>query len=286
MQTNQVWLAKVPYLEKIKNEAVGGSEQAAFLVDVASSMLFAVFAEWEVFGHRQTLHILTRGLALCKKVSPLHTKIRDYLMTPGCTWGNDFMLADTHLQDPPYARALKYVECLTLTREKFLHMVNWHGETCVALQKHLRWYICWTAFQHAFLKVARHRIRQRKGMFDAHAGQGKDMPEDWASMPSASSLPTSRIPSDSVEAADSTEACELLDHEEDGHSEAVSCEACKVEGLPPDVHDDGVHSEVDMASTATMVKPDFFGGASTMSASPFRTGAIGTCQSDARAHSL
>lgn len=155
MYTNRVWLEKVPFLEKVMGLANPGSFHHAFLVDVAASMEFEVYAEREIFGVYHTLYILTRGEAIIRLVTPMTRKVRDGLIVPGSAWGTDFMLVDSSLQQPCEVRALSYVECMRLQRETFMQIVEAHVEYCPQIQRQLRWYMIWLAFQRELFREGR-----------------------------------------------------------------------------------------------------------------------------------
>lgn len=162
LEMNQVWLAQVPFLEKIMIEAASNSRQAsfryAFIVQVASSMHTAIYAETEVFGARHVLYILTTGSALGRRLVQLTGKVKDIMRHPGSVWGTDFMLADASLQHSPEVRALSFSEALVLRRGDFMEMVMSHSESCKGLNQHLRWYTNWLAFQRALMREARKRF--------------------------------------------------------------------------------------------------------------------------------
>lgn len=161
MEMNQVWIAKVPFLENVMTEACDselGSFHYAFLTEVASNMESAIYAETEVFGARHILYILTTGKVLGRRLLPLTGKLKEEERCAGSVWGTDFMLADGSLQHCPEVQAVTYVENLILRYEDFMGMVMAHSRTCRGLRRHLRWYTNWLAFQREIMREARRRI--------------------------------------------------------------------------------------------------------------------------------
>jgi len=68
------------------------------------------------------------------------------------------MLADLSLTEPAGSFTLTYVEVASLPRQAFLNLLQEHGETCPALVKKVRWFVCWLAFQRALMQEAHQRL--------------------------------------------------------------------------------------------------------------------------------
>ncbi len=140
-------------------------------------MEFSAFAEGEVFGNPSVLYIITRGLALRRKVTRMTRKVIDSFMPPGSVWGCDFMLVDRSLHDPAEVRAITYSECLEMHRDAFMQIIEVHSESCPALKKHLRSYTMWLAFQRGLFKEARRRKKQ--GSHEVQALEVQSGSEQW-----------------------------------------------------------------------------------------------------------
>lgn len=161
-ETHRGWLVKVPYFHKLWAQASFYGPDCyhyKVLVAIAVAMKTLVQAEGEIFGSRHLLMMLSRGFAMRKKVSPLLRNVTDLLLVSGSVWGTDFILADVNLQVPPEAKALHYVECLTLERESCLSIVRDNPASAPSMYKDLRHYTKWLAVQRAIWRLARYRLR-------------------------------------------------------------------------------------------------------------------------------
>lgn len=171
MEMNKVWIAKVPFLDRILNDALDsetGSFHYAFVVDIAAHMKLSVHAQSEVYGKRHTLYILTRGLVvglknpsfLAKGISGAFAG-RSCVLKSGSVWATDFLLADSSLQEPPEVRGLTYTENLILHRDLLFQLMDKHDLQCAGLRNHVRWWVNWLALQRAILREAGRRNRRR-----------------------------------------------------------------------------------------------------------------------------
>lgn len=158
MQTNQVWIKKVPIFRSLTlGSGFDSSFYFSFLVEVAMGLKLATYAESETFGSRHVMYILTQGIAMIKRIRVMTLAVSNVLLFSGSAWGTDFMLADRHLQHPPDARAETYVECMTLQRDNFVQIIEGYKESCPTLPEDVRRYTCWVALQRAIFKEARRR---------------------------------------------------------------------------------------------------------------------------------
>jgi len=148
LQINRVWLEKVSFLKPFMHS----QGIPAVIVEICLVMQFEMYAQSETLGHPQVLYIMHRGLV----------SHRGRLRRQGSVWGIDFVLSDLNLIEPTESFCLTYTEVATLQRGAFLGLLVTHQQECPEIAKHVRWYICWMAFQRALLVEAHHRARGTK----------------------------------------------------------------------------------------------------------------------------
>jgi len=155
MQLNRMWITKVRLLAKILEESENinthgqGCPFYMFIVQVSQQMKVASHAQSEIFGQPHVMYIMNRGLA----------GRNGRIQQAGNVWGVDFVLTDINLLQPMRAFSFTYVEVTTLQRQDFMDIVDSNDTTCPGLKKRIRHYCCWLAFQRAFLREAKRRMR-------------------------------------------------------------------------------------------------------------------------------
>mmetsp|Transcript_15484 Transcript_15484/g.27159 ORF Transcript_15484/g.27159 Transcript_15484/m.27159 type:complete len:669 (+) Transcript_15484:71-2077(+) len=165
MALNMVWMGKVPFLAGFLEEAqeiMNGpmttlaDSYRACVSDVARILETVSFAQGEIFGENQVLHILYKGLAA----------MNGRVMKTGDLWGDDFLLSDTTLQKRPKATALTYVEIIIMTRESLMQVVEKHRLMCPDLANRARYNIVHLAARRGILAYAK---KQREMMKEQEA---------------------------------------------------------------------------------------------------------------------
>jgi len=156
---NRRWLTNVSFLNQFVVEAQSSEVFSAFVVDISKQMQLSVHAQSEYFGASHELHILIRGLVT-------HN---GQVRRSGSVWGEDFVLSDSWLVEPPECFSLTYVELMSLGRETFMQLVEKHKSTCPELKRRVRRFCCWLAFQRALLHGAKLRRQKLLVRGSAHA---------------------------------------------------------------------------------------------------------------------
>eukprot|EP00434_Breviolum_minutum_P012411 symbB.v1.2.010932.t1/scaffold722.1/size169129/9 len=166
---NWQWLLKVAFFRDfikvmdIKElSGINTDPYRACIADVAHHMESKAYAQQEMFGESQVLHILSKGLvALNSRVALV-----------GSVWGEDFVLADLELIRRTSAYALTYLEVLCLSRSKFFEVVARRESTCPQLKVIVRRYCVRMAVHRGILAQAAklrrlRRMNSRESDFDS-----------------------------------------------------------------------------------------------------------------------
>lgn len=128
---NREWIHKVWYLRDLNEDVVAW---------IARHIKAAVFSPNEQVLSRRALYIVKRGVcALAGKV-----------MVRGSVWGEDMLLSNDALREHRTARALSYLEVLTLHIQDLWDIVMLHPEIRVKL----RWAQVWIAMCRGLKRIA------------------------------------------------------------------------------------------------------------------------------------
>jgi len=156
MALNVVWMGKVQWMKQFLEEAqdvIEGADTVAAdghrkcVADLARNLDTMSFAQGEIFGEIQILHILYKGLvAMGGKV-----------MKTGSVWGEDFVLADKNLIKSPRACALTYAEIIYMNRKSLVQVIDAHIMNCPLLAWRVRRIIVRMAMQRGIMAEAERR---------------------------------------------------------------------------------------------------------------------------------
>jgi hypothetical protein len=131
--TKASWLNQVEYLRDAPR---------AFVVKLCARMASRLFVPQEIVPHTgQQLVVVLRGI--CSRMGSV--------MTPGKTWGEDFILIHPALQDARSVLALTYVELLMLERSVFFALLDDAPE----MAERVRHAVIRMTFRRAIFEVAR-----------------------------------------------------------------------------------------------------------------------------------
>jgi len=122
------------------------------LVDMSLKLQTMSFSQNEAIGNAHNMYIVMRGLL---------QNATGRVMRTGNVWGDDFLLQDSTLAFPYESVALTYVELTTLSRQDFMEVVQAHSSRTPKLQKMVRYYCRWLAFQRAILKEAKTLLQKQ-----------------------------------------------------------------------------------------------------------------------------
>lgn len=137
-RNNHVWLRRVTFLRRCDPE---------FIARVLLSLQPLVFAPSDVvFG--TALYILHHGVAV----------YGGRVLTAGAVWGEDMLLANSKIRSQRFARALNYVEALSIEREPLLELTLAFPKTLLSI----RVYIGMLALRRTIVAMAREERTQRK----------------------------------------------------------------------------------------------------------------------------
>lgn len=144
-ELHRAWLRRIPYL--------AGSSKV-FILHLAPKIRRETFAQNELFGENFKLYILRQGL--CGMGASNAAQVLRVLQ-PGAVWGMEhLLLTKWYLLRPNTARALSFLQVMSLTREDFRQVCRDHPEN----REQMRRYFVRYAVTRGIIVYAQQRREQ------------------------------------------------------------------------------------------------------------------------------
>jgi CRP-like cAMP-binding protein len=125
-ELHRAWLRRIPYLS-------GASK--VFILHLAPKIRRETFAQNELFGENFKLYILRQGLCGMGADNAKPGVLR--VLQPGAVWGMEhLLLTKWYLLRPNTARALSFLQVMSLTREDFGQVCKDHPENRETLRRY------------------------------------------------------------------------------------------------------------------------------------------------------
>jgi len=162
---NTPWLRKVTFMTDFVDEAdravVHEDRSPSFLVDMATSLESAIFAQSELFGRPRVLYILQKGLI----------SRRMKICSAGAVWGEDFLLSPKELCERVLCNALTYVEVSFLDRDRFMSIVERYKLSYPQLAYRVRRFLVRLAGRRGIILEAARRQKDLNVKFHQRVGR-------------------------------------------------------------------------------------------------------------------